>query len=173
MKNILSVIIFVCLLVAGISAVSYGQKKSGLTKISAYSGPILKKNDPSQGARLSNLFNVKMHQSITTSFGSWGGALTSTIAFTNSMRFFFTPKLTGQVNVSLLTSPFSQLNYYGIKDNRRLQVALDAQLRYQISKNLDIRVEFRKLPRRYGFYPGSFYGMYRDVPFPNNSVFER
>src|SRR5699024_7096188 len=96
----------------------------------------------------------------------------NTFAFTNSMRFFFTPKLTGQVDVSLITSPFSQLNIYGLKnDNHKLQVALDARLKYQINKNLDVRLEFRKLPRRYGYYPGAFYGrgLY---PYQYGPVFE-
>lgn len=175
MKNLFSTTIIVCALIAGTATASYAQKKANETKMSAYSGPIIKKKDPSEGANLSNLFNMKMHQSISASVGSFGGTMMNTFAITNSMRFFFTPKLTGQLNVSLLTSPFSQLNFYGFQNSHKLQVALDARLKYQINKNLDVQLNIRRSPRRYGLYgiyPGSFYGRFYGSPYYYSPGFE-
>lgn len=172
MKKTYCTVFFVCIVVAGSSVACYAQRKAALTKVSAYSGPIIRKKDPSQGAKLSNLFNMKMHQSFSASIGTWGGYMTNTFAFTNTMRFFFTPKLTGQVAISLLTSPLSQLNFNGFQDDRKFRMALNARLKYQINRKMDIRVEFRKIPRRYG-YPGSLYSPYRGMPFQYNPAFER
>jgi hypothetical protein len=172
MKNLCSAIIIACTLIAGTATASYAQKKANETQMSAYSGPIIRKKDPSQGAKLSNLFNMKMHQSFSANIGSMGGYMMNTFAFTNSMNFFFTPKLTGRVDVSLLTSPFSQVNFSGFQNHHNLQVALDARLNYQLSKNLDIHLELRKMPGRYGFYPGSLYGPYRGLPYQYGPGFE-
>jgi len=165
----------IVLFVVGVS-VSYAQKRKDETKISSYSGPIIKKKDPSQGADLGNLFNVKMHQSFSASVSTFGGNVMNTEAFTNSMQFFFSKKLTGQVDVSLLTSPFTQIgnnNFYGFKDNRNLQVALDAQLNYKINKNMDIHLEINRTPARYGYYPGSRYSRFGVPAFQSDPVLLR
>jgi hypothetical protein len=172
MKNLCSAIVIVCALIAGTATASYAQKKADETQISAYSGPIIRKKDPSKGAKLSNLFNMKMHPGFSATIGSFGGYMTNTFAFTNRMDFFFTPKLTGQVAISLLTSPFSQVDFSGFQNRRNLQVALDARLNYQLSKNLDIHLELRRAPGRYGFYPGSYYGQYYGLPNQYGSFFE-
>jgi hypothetical protein len=172
-KNIWPAMMIAFALFAGTVTASYGQKKVDEAQISDYSGPIIRKKDPSQGAKLGNLFNMKMHQSLSASIGSWGGNMMNTVAFTNSMNFFFTPKLTGQFNVSLLTSPFSQVNFYGSPGTNKLQVALDARLNYQVSKNMDIHLELRRGPGRYGMYPGSFYGRYYGSPYQYGPAFER
>ena len=171
MKKLFSIGILGCALMLCVASVSYGQKKADETQQSAYSGPIIRQHNPSDGANLSNLFNMKMHQSLSASVGTFGGYVMNTEAFTNSMDFFFSKNLTGQLDISLLTSPFTQNNFYGVGAQKNLQFALDAQLNYQINKNLDVHLEINKAPAGYGYYPGA-YGRYGAFPYRGGPIFE-
>ena len=149
----------------------YSQFKDQETKRSEYSGPIIKKNDPSDGANLGNLFNMQMSHSYSMTFGSVGGQMTNVNAYTNSMEFYFREDLTGQVNVSLLHSPFGQSNAFSYREDQQIDVMLNAQLDYQINDRMNLHFEVTRAPGGYGF--GSPYGRYyRSSPFQSASDFE-
>jgi hypothetical protein len=179
MKKLLSVGVAVFTLSVFCVSVSSAQKVDELTKQAAFSGPIIKKKDPSEGANLGNLFNMKMSQSFSANIGTMGGHVMNTDIFTNSMHFFFTPKLTGQLDVSLLTSPFGMNTNYGFNKanngfNNKLQVALDAQLNYQLTDHMDLHLRVTKMPDGYGYYPGYYgYGRYGTAPFAYGPIFGR
>lgn len=170
MKKALLSISLVCVFTLLLSAVSYGQFKDQETKRSEYSGPIIKKDDPSDGANLGNLFNMKMTHSYSVNFGTFGGQMMNMNAYTNSMQFFFNEDLTGQVNVSLLHSPFGQPNAYDFNKQNSFDVALNAQIDYQINDNMNLHFEVNKYPDSYGY--GSAYGRYSNTsPFQYGPIF--
>ncbi len=181
MKKAFSIGITVLALSFCCISISQAQKVDELTNQAAYSGPIIQKKDPSEGANLGNLFNMTMNQSFSANIGTMGGHVMNTDIFTNSMHFFFTPKLTGQFDVSLLTSPFGMNNFYGFNrdmngfnQNNKLQVALDAQINYKITDHMDIHLRVSKMPSGYGYYPGGYgYGRYGMSPFASEPVFGR
>jgi hypothetical protein len=174
MKKILSIGVTVFALSLFCISVSKAQKINELMNRAAYSGPIIQKEDPSQGAKLSNLFNMKMNQSFSANIGTMEGRVMNTDIFTNSMHFFFTPRLTGQVDVSLLTSPFGMNNIYGFNKDNKLQMALDAQVNYKLTDHMDIHLRVSKMPRGYGYYPGYYgYSRYGMAPFESEPAFGR
>lgn len=146
------------------ASVSQAQFKKNEMKRSDYTGNIIKKEDPSAGANLGNLFNMEMNHSYSVSFGSMGGQVMNMNAYTNSMSFFFNEDLTGQVNVSLLHSPFGQSNFYDFQNQDALNVALNAQLDYQINDRMHIRFEVTKLPDGYGYYNRNRNSLFRNGP---------
>lgn len=164
MKKIIPVSLLAILFCIFSATALQAQIKENQHKRSDYSGSIIKQHDPSAGANLSNLFNMKMSHSYSMNFGTAGGQMMNMNAYTNTMQFFFTEDLTGEVNLSLLHSPFGQPNLYGLNENQRsMDVALNAQIDYQINERMSLSFEVNRQPGNYGFYPG--YGGYRNAPF--------
>lgn len=152
-------------LLLGLSSMSYAQLRQDQGKPTDLMGPVVKKHqqqDRSQGANLGNLFNMTMDQSYSMMFSSFGGQVQNLNVYTNTMHFFFSPKLTGRVDLSVLHSPFGNSFLSNGKSN-----GLDAQfmiqnaeLDYQISDKSSISIQFQQLPS-YG------YGMYGTGPWSN------
>lgn len=163
---------FLIILIAGVSVAQAQLRKSQHTA-SDYSGPIVKQNNPSDGANLGNLFNMKMSHSYSVNFSSFGGQYQNLNAYTNTMQFFFTDKLTGRVDLSLTHSPFSSnSSLNGFDTGQEVQFILrNAELNYQLTENSSLHLQVNQCPQGYGYYPG--YGRYRNSPFQSSSLFEQ
>lgn len=131
-----------------------------------YSGPIIKK-ESSQAGNLGNLFNMQMDHSYSMMFSSMGGQFQNLNAYTNTMRFFFSERLTGRLDISLLHSPFGN-SYMNTNSNNGFGADIiirNAELNYQLGNNSNIRVQFQQLPS-YGFgYGTGPWSHYYNNPF--------
>ncbi|HKK45168.1 MAG TPA: hypothetical protein VJ964_06570 [Balneolaceae bacterium] len=176
---ILSATSLCLLLILGISSVSTAQLRKNEGKPSDLMGPVTKTNqvDRSRGANLGNLFNMTMDQSYSMMFSSFGGQLQNLNVYTNTMHFFFSPKLTGRVDLSVLHSPFGNSFLSNGKSNgldARFMVQ-NAELDYQISDKSSISIHFQQLPSygygygmspwSNGYYRGPFGSPFQDRNF--------
>jgi len=108
-----------------------------------YSGNIVQYQRPEPG-NFSNLFNMKMSHSYTASFSSFGGQFQNVNAYTNTMQFFFSDRMTGRLDLSFLHSPFG--NSFQNNGLGPQVVIQNAELNYRINDNAFIHVQFRQLP---------------------------
>lgn len=148
------------ILVIGVST-SNAQLREAQSRMADYMGPVIKQHE-SRAGNLGNLFNMQMDHSYSMTFSSLGGQLQNLNAYTNTMRFFFTDRLTGRLDISLLHSPFG--NSYMNHDNQTGIgadiIIRNAELDYQLGENSHIRVQFQQLPSYgygYGISPWSRY----------------
>ncbi len=151
--TILSAVSVFIIFLLGISTVSQAQLRKDLNRPSDLMGPIVKEN-PSEGADLSNLFNMQMSHSYSMNFASYGGQFQNMNAYTNTMHFFFSEDLTGRVDLQLLHSPFGNSfmnNNAGMNMDFRVR---NAELNYEINDNSNISIQFQQLPN-YGMNPWS------------------
>lgn len=163
-KIIFSILFFIIFCGAGIAK---AQLREAKVDMSEYRGPVFKKDDPSEGANLSNLFNMTMSHSYSMTFGSVGGRYQNVNMYTNTMRFYFTDKLTGRLDLSLLHSPFGSSRLTGLGANEGVKfIVRNAELNYQISDNASIHVRYQQLPYSYRRF-GSGFGRFSTFsPFP-------
>src|SRR5699024_3182238 len=151
MKRIQKVFLFLFVLLIAGSSISYAQLRKNKTNIDEYRGPVFRQNDPSDGAKLSNLFNMTMDHSYTMAFGSAGGHYRNLNMYTNTMRFYFTKKLTGRLDLSILHSPFGNGNIGGLNAENEVRFIIrNAELNYDISENSSLHIRFQQLPYGYG-----------------------
>ncbi|MDZ7683021.1 MAG: hypothetical protein U5J63_15220 [Fodinibius sp.] len=123
---------------------SHAQLRKDQNKRSELTGPIVK--DPSQGANLGNLFNMQMDHSYSMMLSSFGGQMQNMNAYTNTMHFFFSEKLTGRVDLSVLHSPFgNSFTQSGEGMNPQFMIR-NAELNYKLSENSNIRIQFQQRP---------------------------
>jgi hypothetical protein len=119
--------------------------------------------------------NFQMHQTYDLSYSAFGGQGLALGVLTNSMLYKFTNNLSGQLDISLVHSPYSTLgkdfqnNLNGIYISR-------ASINYQPWKNMSISVQYRNLP--YSSYynpfnPYSYYGYGFDSFGTDNSILIR
>lgn len=163
MKNvsIISAVSVLMLLIFGFCSLANAQLREEQTRSSDLMGPIVKEN-PSDGANLSNLFNMRMDHSYSMNFSSWGGQVQNMNAYTNTMRFFFSEDLTGRVDLQVLHSPFGN-NMMSNNNSPGMDMDVlirNAELNYQISDNSNISIHFQQVPN-YGLTPWSS-GAYRN-----------
>lgn len=151
-------------LTLGLHSLSMAQLRKNKPDMSKLSGPVLKQ-DPSDGAKLSNLFNMQMHHSYSMMFSSYGGQMQNMNAYTNTMQFFFSDKLTGRVDLSLLHSPFGSSYMSQDKGLGTEFIIRNAELNYELSDKSSIRVQFQQVPNNYG--PWGF-GRNRYAPYRHN-----
>lgn len=166
--TLLSATSILLLLLLGLSSLSQAQLRKDLTSSSDLTGQVIKRQDPSQGAKLGNLFNMQMNHSYSMNFASYGGQFQNMNAYTNTMQFFFSEDLTGRVDLQLLHSPFGNNSFMG-NSNTGMDMEFrvrNAELNYQISENSSIRLQFQQVPS-YGFNPWSG----RSYHSPFNSPF--
>jgi len=163
-SKITSLLIILFLFTAGIS---FGQLREQQSKSSDYTGNVIKKA-PSEGSNLGNLFNMTMNHSYSMTFGSFGGQALNLNAYTNTMHFYFSDRLTGRVDLSLLHSPFGNSftsnNQSGIDAEFVIQ---NAELNYQLSEKSNISFHFRQIPS-HGFGYGGFSPLHRNSFFDQN-----
>ena len=163
MKNLSKISGLLIVLFLFSSSISFGQFRDHETKNSDYTGKVIKQ-DPSDGANFSNLFNMQMSHSYSMTFSSFGGQYQSLNAYTNTMNFFFSDKLTGELAFSLLHSPFGNSfsnNQNGLGTEFILR---NAELNYQLSDKSNISIQFRQVPS-YGLGSGYYSPFYRNSYF--------
>lgn len=149
----------------GIS-VSHAQLREAKTDISEYSGPIIKQDEPSDGANLGNLFNMTMSHSYSMNFGSFGGTYRNMNAYTNTMQFYFTDKLTGRLDLSLLHSPFGGNNLNGLGTDSEVDFIIrNAELNYELSENTSLHIQFQQRPFGYRANRGFGFNRLNFSPF--------
>lgn len=156
--SLTSFLIIVLLLV---SSISYAQLRKDQYKSSDYLGNVVKDRSSEPG-NWSNLFNMTMDHSYSMTFGSFGGQYQNLNAYTNTMHFFFSERMTGRLDLSVLHSPFgnSYLNANG--SGKQIDFIIrNAELNYQLSEKSNISIHFQQIPS-YG------YGYSRFSPFYNN-----
>lgn len=169
----LSAVSFLLLLTLGLSTFSHAQLRENLNKSSDLTGPIIKE-DPSEGADFSNLFNMQMSHSYSMNFASFGGQVQNMNAYTNTMQFFFSEDLTGRVDLQVMHSPFG--NNFMSNNNSGMDMQFrvrNAELNYQINDNSNISIHFQQVPNYgYGMNPwaaganhNSYYSPFRDRNF--------
>lgn len=151
MKRVQTAILLLFVLLVTSTSASYAQLRKDKADITEYRGPVFRGDDPSEGANLSNLFNMTMDHSYSMTFGSVGGHYQNLNVYTNTMRFYFTRKLTGRVDLSLLHSPFGN-GVVGFNADKKVKFVIsNAELNYDISKNSSIHIRFQQIPDGYGY----------------------
>lgn len=172
MKKFITSAIILFAFISTTAFTAQAQLRDQENKPSDYSGPIVKERDPSEGANLGNLFNMKMSHSYSVNFMSFGGQYQNLNAYTNTMQFFFTDKLTGRVDLSLIHSPFSSNTMNGFDAQQEVQFILqNAELNYEISDNASLHLQVNQYPQGYGYYPG--YNRYGYSPFQSAAPYGR
>lgn len=163
MKKI-SLISLLTVLFLLISSSGFAQLRKNLNSSTDYLGGIVKERSAEPG-NLGNLFNMTMDHSYSMTFGSVGGQYQNINAYTNTMHFFFSDKMTGRVDLSVLHSPFgnSYLNGYGNDSGAGVEfVVRNAELNYQLSEKSNISISFQQVPAysRYGYYSDRYNPFY-------------
>ncbi|MFH5834019.1 hypothetical protein ACG2F4_00055 [Halalkalibaculum sp. DA3122] len=122
-----------------------------------FTGPLVQQQR-SEAGNWSNLFNMKMSHSYSMSFMSMGGQYRNVNAYTNSMDFFFSDRLTGELDISLMHSPFGQ-GFSNTNNQLGADIVIrNAALNYQLSEKSHITIQFQQ-------HPGSFYSPYGGNPY--------
>ncbi len=158
MKKIGFIFLSTIVLLALVSTAD-AQLREEQDKVSEYSGPIVKKYDREPG-NWSNLFNMQMDHSYSMMFGSFGGQYQNINAYTNTMHFFFSDRLSGRLDLSLLHSPFG--GSFMNNGNGGLETQLiirNAELSYELGERSNLRIQFQQLPSYgygYGMNPWGF-----------------
>ncbi|MDX1617393.1 MAG: hypothetical protein R3224_01315 [Balneolaceae bacterium] len=156
-------IFFTLAIFAITSAVSYAQFREH-QNATDYSGPVVKDNRKSAVGNWANLFNMKMSHSYSMNFMSAGGQFQNINAYTNSMDFFFSDRLTGELDISLLHSPFGNSYLNGGNNSLGAEIVIrNAELNYRIGERSHISLQFQQHPYGFGysrwgspFYRGPF-----------------
>ena len=134
-------------------------------------------NSPSSFFGFLKSSNFQMHQSYDFSYSSFGNGQGLALGvLTNSMLYKFSSNLTGQLDISLVQSPYSTLG----KDfqNRINGIYISkAAINYSPWKNALISIQYRNTPYSYynPFNPYNSYGIgYNTFDSSNdNSIFIR
>lgn len=162
MKKTVSAIFFTIAIFTLSSVITYGQFREDLNK-GNYSGPIIQQQQQPEPGNWSNLFNMKMSHSYSMNFMSMGGQYRNVNAYTNHMDFFFTERLTGELDVSLMHSPFGQ-GFSNTNNQLGANIVIrNAELNYQLGEKSHISIQFQQYP----------YSYYDRGPFSNPFGFNR
>ena len=120
----------------------------------AQSGPAFSLN------RLFSAQHFKMGHSYEMSMGSFGGVSSSLGMYTNTMRFQFSSKLAGRVDLAYAFSPFGGSNMLGASQGMQGRFLLrNAEIAYRPSDKVQLHFSVRQSP--YGGYMSPYgYGGY-------------
>lgn len=150
---------------------SFAQLRKNVNNSSELMGPVIKQ-DRSEGGNLGNLFNMQMDHSYSMMFSSYGGQMQNMNAYTNTMHFFFSDKLTGRVDLSLLHSPFGN-NYMPNNNGMNTEFILrNAELNYQISDKSNISIHVQQLPDNYGMSPWGMGRQHYNPFYSRHDIFD-
>lgn len=165
--NKLSFVPILILLFVFVNTLSFAQLREDQYKSSDYLNGIVKEQNQEPGT-LSNLFNMTMDHSYSMMFGSVGGQYQNMNAYTNTMHFFFSDKMTGRLDLSVLHSPFGNSYLNAGSNNQNVDFIIrNAEVNYQLSEKSNITFRFQQIPSY-----GSGYGYYnRYSPFNNHSFY--
>jgi len=136
----------------------------------SYTGSIVKPEE--YASRVGNLgkqkFAFTMNHAYSMNFMTGFGSAANVNAYTNVMNFGYGERLSGQVALSFLHSPFgATLGPQGIygQNNSVNFVVNNAELTYRLSENASLQFGFSQLPRnQFGFGQRGFSNRGRD-PF--------
>lgn len=142
-----------------ITATAFGQLRKDLSTPYDYSGNIINRDVPTVQNGLNKFFSsIKMNHSYSMNFSSFGGSYQNVNAYTNTLTFDLSPKMSGRVDVSFLHSPFGNnlaQGQTGFQNQVRIQ---NAELNYKINDKSFIRLQYSQVPS--GYY-GYGYNPYR------------
>lgn len=154
------------LLIFLVHSMASAQLRENQSKSTDYMGNVVVDRDREAG-NLSNLFNMTMDHSYSMMFGSVGGQYQNINAYTNTMHFFFSEKMTGRVDLAVLHSPFGNSYLNSGNSNQQVDFIIrNAEINYQLSDRSNITFQFQQIPS-YG------YGYNRYSPFYNQRYYER
>ncbi len=102
-----------------------------------------------------NLNNLKMHNSFSMSYSTFGGQGLALGVFTNTLTYKFSNNLNFLLQTSIVNSPYSTLGSRFSQDLNGIYIRR-AELNYRPSKNTFISIQFSNDPTRY-YYPGFGY----------------
>lgn len=152
MKKFISVtFLFSLILTISVSA----QLREDINKREFNSSTFVNTKAPTVESSLSNFFqnNFSMSHSYSMSFGSVGGSFQNINAYTNTMQFAFSPRLTGRLDVSFMHSPFGQAGMMGSNNSLSSQVLIrNAEINYKLSDNAFLNFQYQQLPSTFGLY---------------------
>lgn len=171
MKNLTRFPLLLLLFITVFASAASAQLRDNVRSSTDLTGPLVEQRSMEPGS-WENLFNMQMSHSYDMMFSSFGGQFQNMNAYTNTMRFAFTDRLTGRVDLSLLHSPFGSSMLGGNSQGGIGAEFLirNAELNYQISDRSSIHLRFQQVPAM-GMNPGSYYAnpFYRPYgsPFGN------
>lgn len=169
MKKI-SLTFFLVTVLLLISSTGFAQLRENQNTSSDFLGGIVKERTAEPG-NLGNLFNMTMDHSYSMTFGSVGGQYQNINAYTNTMHFFFSDKMTGRVDLSVLHSPFGNSYLNGPGNSGEVDFVIrNAELNYQLSEKSNISISFQQVPAysRYGYYNNRYNPFYNSFYDSNN-----
>lgn len=167
MKKI-SFVTLALLMFVFIHSMASAQLRQNQYKSTDYMGNVVVERDQEPGT-LSNLFNMTMDHSYSMMFGSFGGEYQNLNAYTNTMHFFFSDRMTGRLDLSVLHSPFGNSYLNSGNSNQQVDFIIrNAELNYELSEKSSITFQFQQVPA-YGY--GYGYGYNRYSPFSNQRYY--
>ncbi len=148
MKKVIFLFLFI-VLTQSVSA----QYRADLPGYFDYTGPLIDDRAPTIQNKLNRFFSsIKMQHTYNMSFNSFGGNYQNVNAYTNSMFFNFSEKITGRVDISFFHTPFSQNNQVMGGKNFQNKVSIsNAELNFKLSENSYLRFQYQKFPNSYGY----------------------
>ena len=149
--------------IIGISFANAQYKDSGFHESDIKNAMI--DNSPSSFFGFLKSSNFQMHQTYDFSYSAFGGQGMALGVLTNSMFYKFSNKLNGQLDISLVHSPYSTLGKSFQNSINGVYIS-KAAINYQPWKNMLISVQYRNTPYTYynPFNPYNSYG-YGYSPF--------
>ncbi|MDZ7772308.1 MAG: hypothetical protein U5K31_06175 [Balneolaceae bacterium] len=170
MKNIIRIPLLLLLFTAVFASAATAQLREDARSSADLTGPVVGQHSMEAGS-WENLFNMHMSHSYEMMFSSFGGSVQNVNAYTNTMRFAFTDRLSGRVDLSLMHSPFGNSMIGGNTGGLGAEFLIrNAELNYELSDRSSIHLRFQQIPAM-GMNPGSYYAnpFYRPYgsPFGN------
>lgn len=155
MKNILLVAGLIIIMLCVSADIGHTQFRDNVTTPYTTTGKIVKENTQSKTNLFGN-WSMQMSHSYSMSFSSFGGNMQNINMYTNSMDFYFSEKLTADVDISFMHSPFSS-NLSPLEGSSAFNGKVfinNASLNYEINDKTSITVQFRQMPYNsaYGYY---------------------
>lgn len=150
------VTLFLVFIIFSTATVAEAQFRKDIDRADAFTGAVIKTDPPAAADGWMGALNMRMSHSYSMSFGSFGGQYQNLNAYTNHMFFDLSDRMTGQLDVSLLHSPFGSSYMTNNSNGMGTRVLIDnARLDYQLSSNSRISLQFSQRP-----YYSSPYGRY-------------
>lgn len=157
MKQLIATIAITGILLAGIATMGHAQFRDTAPTPYRYTGNVVHQ-DAKTTNFLNNLFqsfDVQMSHSYSMSFTGTGQGMQNINMYTNQLDFFFSPRLTGQLDVAFAHSPFGSNFSNNVGNNFDNQVFIrNARLDYTMGKegNTRITLQYQQLPQGTGMF---------------------
>jgi len=154
MKKLILTIGLILILCLAASEVGYTQFRTDVTTPYTRTGKIVKENTQG-GTNLFGNWSMQMSHSYSMSFSNFGGNTQNINMYTNSMDFYFSDKLTGDLDISFMHSPFGS-NLSPLEGSSGFNGKIfvnNASLNYEINDKTSISIHFQQVPynRAFGF----------------------